>query len=733
MQQPFKLSLMAAMLLAAVPALADGAATEGGDSAELETIQVTSRNRSTRTEHKNSYATSAMRTTTGLALSPKETPQSVSVVTKRQISDQGITTMENALRTTTGINVIPDSGRWRFQSRGFYIDQIEEDGLASTVAGSAMNPYNDSQSMSSLAIYDHIEVVRGATGLTQSNGEPGGTINAVRKRPTSQRQAQGEFMLDRFGKIQASIDVSGSLNQAQTVRGRIVGAVGNDRSFKENVTGNTQLIYGILDADLGENDKITFGGLFQHQSLTPDPTGLPMGNGYDLKLPYRTYLGAPWNKRVDHKANLFAEWEHRFSDSWKYVGKVNYLNTRSSNEFAYITNTRGTFPGVDNTGLVAGATENIQLYDNRGYQFTFHNALTGKFDALGREHDIFATYQYSREVNRSYNPWKARTAHPYNIHTFDWGSIAKPDWSSGNAGYTDTGRVITTHALGAGVRFNPLESLHLLAALRFTHWQYDAPNYKTGVSNTYQKNTLAPYFGITYDITPNHSLYASYTTIQKPQTRHDLNDEILQPIKSVNYEAGWKADWRGDGKLNTSLALFQVTQENRPYDLDIRNRNGNWAYSSIGKIRSRGFEAEVSGSLTENWELFAGYTYNNSKYLVTESSSNTAGTNFSKHTPRHMFRLHTSYRLPFGGRKWSVNGGISAQSKTDSLWSVKQGGYALVHAGVQYRPTENLQFSLIGSNLTDRRVYENHRIRTQGINNLYIEPRNVMLKLDWKL
>lgn len=109
----------------------------------------------------------------------------------------------------------------------------------------------------------------------------------------------------------------------------------------------------------------------QHQSLIPDPTGLPMGNGYDLKLPWRTYLGAPWNKRVDHKANLFAEWEHRFSDSWEYVGKVNYLNTHSSNKFAYITNTRGTFPGVDSTGLAAGATENIQLYDNRGYQFTF--------------------------------------------------------------------------------------------------------------------------------------------------------------------------------------------------------------------------------------------------------------------------------------------------------------------------------------------------------------------------
>lgn len=177
-----------ALIIATLPyaALAENTATPKLEqTAELQTVNVTGKNRSTRTENRDSYTTSAMRTTTGLTLSPKETPQSVSVITKTQLDNQGMTNMEQALKTTTGINVIPDSGRWRYQSRGFYIDQIEEDGLSTTVAGSSGNPYNDPQSMSNLAIYDHIEVVRGPTGLTQSNSEPGGTINAVRKRPTA--------------------------------------------------------------------------------------------------------------------------------------------------------------------------------------------------------------------------------------------------------------------------------------------------------------------------------------------------------------------------------------------------------------------------------------------------------------------------------------------------------------------------------------------------------------------
>ena len=133
-----------------------------------------------------------MRTTTGLALSPKETPQSVSVITKTQINEQGITNLVDALKTTTGVNVIRDAGIPRFQSRGFYIDQIEEDGISSTVPGAINNPMYDAQSMNDIAVYDHIEVVRGATGLTQANGEPGGTLNAVRKRPTGERIIQSE-------------------------------------------------------------------------------------------------------------------------------------------------------------------------------------------------------------------------------------------------------------------------------------------------------------------------------------------------------------------------------------------------------------------------------------------------------------------------------------------------------------------------------------------------------------
>ena len=154
-------SVSAALFSLAAQAADENATAPAESSAQTQTLQnvtVSAVNRSTRTENKDTYTTSAMKTTTGLALSPKETPQSVSVITKTQLSDRGISSLKDAMKTTTGVNVLRESGRYRFQSRGFYVDQIEEDGIATTVAGSSGNPYRDAQSLYDMAIYDHVEV-----------------------------------------------------------------------------------------------------------------------------------------------------------------------------------------------------------------------------------------------------------------------------------------------------------------------------------------------------------------------------------------------------------------------------------------------------------------------------------------------------------------------------------------------------------------------------------------------
>ena len=729
----FTLSSVAVLVLTAGHAFAENNIDE---PVQLDTVMVNEAADSTATEKTKSYTTSAMKTTTGLELSPKETPQSVSVITKTQLDDQNITRMEEALRTTTGINVLKDSGRYRYQSRGFYIDQIEEDGISSIVPGSATNPYVDAQSMTDLAVYDHIEVVRGATGLTQANGAPGGTINAVRKRPTAATQIQGDISVNRFQKLRTTADVSGSLNASKSLRGRLLTALERDPTFQDT-KNNTGLLYGVIEADLAEYTKLTVGALHQRQRQTPDPSGLLLGTqGEDLGLPYDAKLFATWNKAVFAKTNVFAELDHFFSENWKLNTKLLYTYNTSDQKFSTLARRNDGDPSeIARIGISSH-------YDNSGSEIAFKTNLSGKYPLFGREHDLFFTYSYIREKGYSHNiDVKHNDALSYNIFRFNGNQIPYPDWN--NKGWDGMSSVrFETNSLYAGTRFNPLDSLHLLIAGNYSyfksHYIENAWNYnrnRASTENTLTKqHHLTPYYGITYDLGENNSLYASYTSIFKPSYgRKDKSGKQVNPKTGNNYELGWKSAWY-QGKLNTSLALFQLDEKNRPINITTAmDPTADKSYIlTAGKVRSRGWEAEISGNITDNWKLFAGYTYNYTKYLVKESASILANMNFSTHTPKHMFRLYTSYRLPFDDGKWTVGAGLSAQSETMSSRKIKQGGYTVWNANIQYDVNKNIKLHLIGSNLTNKRYYQNQANRNNIAGNFYGEPLNITFKLDWQ-
>ena len=727
-----------ALIIATLPyaALAENTATPRPEqTAELQTVNVTGKNRSTRTENRDSYTTSAMRTTTGLALSPKETPQSVSVITKTQINEQGITNLVDALKTTTGVNVIRDAGIPRFQSRGFYIDQIEEDGISSTVPGAINNPMYDAQSMNDIAVYDHIEVVRGATGLTQANGEPGGTLNAVRKRPTGERIIQSEAQIDRFGKVRTTGDFSGRLNDESTLRGRAVVALERDKNFKDRVKGGNATLYGVMDASVGDNTKITWGSLYQRKHTKPDDWGVA------LNLPRDTYLGYNWNKGIYDKANAFAEVEHYFNDNWRYTSKLDYNYNENTKKNSGIYNTSTSYAGYMPGSTLASGW--LSRYDNDEKQLTFKNNLNGKFEIAGVPQEIFTEYTYTHTKNngrrRQYNPRVS-----FDPMTFTGNEISEPaDWyATPYQMYWETHSKRTTHALLLGFRFNMLkEKLHIMAGTRWNHIKskYITDYFYTGGSIDNDPDSVTdrktvrfnPYFTVTYDLTPNQSLYASYTSIFKPNSNQRKDKSYLDPVTGANYEIGWKGEWF-DRKLNTSLALFDIEQKNRAVQVwDTADQK--WYWEPVGKVRSRGIEAEISGNLSEDWKLFAGYTFNRSKYLEAESKGTVpAGTNFSLHTPKHMLRLHTSYNLPFDGKKWTIGGGVTAQSKTASLYGVKRGGHAVFNANIDYQASKNLKLALISTNRFNRYYYENNKVSSKGANNYYGQPRNVMFKGDYK-
>ncbi len=772
MHHPFRPGLLVS-LLAGSQIFAAGLPNDGqAEIGQLNEITVQGKNRSTRTEQRDSLTTSAMRTTTGLALSPKETPQSVSVITRTQLEGQNIGNLEDALKATTGVTVLRDSDRSRFQSRGFYIDQIEEDGISSDVSSHAGETIHNAESQTDLAVYDHIEVVRGATGLTQANGEPGGTINTVRKRPTAERHFNGGISTGRFDHRRIETDLSGRINSQGTLRGRLVGVWGKDGSFTDRVNSRQGTIYGVVDADLGENTVWTLGSLYQKRHAVPDVYGLPAGSGENpLVLPRNSYSGADWNNSRFGKFNVFTEVKHHFNDDWKLTGIADYRRDHAFREYSALSSG----PSWQNSsGTIWGSGS--RYADNHTKQWTVQANLTGKFTALGRSHDVFATYSRNKrhtdsetmqhwDLRLDPNSWNNRwcesqgwprwcmpdLTRDFPLNPFDgsliphrnWNELAELDYRF-NPIHRHTDEQTRSQALSTGIRFNATDRLHILGGLRHTRWHYrnevtdvlhpDRPRRLDSLEKHISRNRTVPYLGITWDVTPHNSLYGSYTSIFKPQLDYnDASGASLPPVTGTNLELGWKSSWR-ENRLNAAIALFQIDQRNRAVYAGVDD-DGRGFYTNTGHVVSRGMDAEISGHLTQNWQLFAGYTYNTSKYRKNEGE-NQSGEKFSQHTPRHILRLYTQYRLPVSGGKWRIGTGISMQSQTNNLYGqphLRQGGYTLWSADIHYTPNKHTKISLIGNNLSDKRYFENNANRMNGAYNFYGMPRNVMVRFSWQL
>ncbi|WP_256590418.1 MULTISPECIES: TonB-dependent siderophore receptor [Pseudomonas] len=185
---------------------------EAGKGLELGVTSITGQGLAATTENSGSYTTGSMQTATKLPLSLRETPQSVSVVTRKRMDDKAMTSISDVVKSAPGLFLSNSSGVGRpsFSSRGFDVDNIMYDGFPTSFL--TYLPSGEAN----LAMYDRVEIVRGATGLTQGAGNPGGAINLVRKRPTHQFQGTLTGSAGSWDDYTGTLDVGGPHNEGSS-------------------------------------------------------------------------------------------------------------------------------------------------------------------------------------------------------------------------------------------------------------------------------------------------------------------------------------------------------------------------------------------------------------------------------------------------------------------------------------------------------------------------------------
>jgi outer membrane receptor for ferric coprogen and ferric-rhodotorulic acid len=668
------------------------------------------------TEGTNSYTTGAMNTATKLPLSIRETPQSVSVITRQRIEDQGMNDLNDLVRYAPGVTLHKTaSDRQEFLARGFKIDNIMYDGLPTSVSRYTQ----DVISSADLSIYDRVEVVRGATGLMTGAGSPAATLNLVRKRPTAVPQVSVTTSAGSWDHYRTEIDASNKLNDAGTVRGRVVAAYQDENGFSDVRENQRQTFYGILEADLSESTTWTVGASKQRDDNTSDWGGLPSGpNGEDLHLARSTFLSNDWSYWDKDNYSLFTDLTHRFDNGWNARFAASKIWAK-----AY---TFSSYPLYD---PASGWTQNAGRYNDEDEQTNLDASLSGPFQLLGREHELAVGVSHRKEKFDQYGGWTDGVA--TDIFNPTHGSIAKPSIDMDRWQYRNTA---TEKGVYAVARFNPIDPLHVIIGSRASWYEY---NDRVGEGDYKVNREVTPYAGIIYDLNDTYSAYASYTEIFKPQSEQDVSGTSLDPMTGENYEIGLKGEYF-DGALNASVALFQMNQENRAYELQDQSSScptfgQRTCYGSAGKVRSRGIDAELSGALTADWQFSAAYTYVLSQYIKDAEASN-EGKLFAPDQPKHLFKLATSYSLPGVLNKWRVGGDVYAQSATFERvgnGTSDQKAYGILGLMTGYRFDEHWDGRVNFNNVLNTRYWQG--IPNSGGGGQYGDPRNVMFSLKWTL
>ncbi|MFF7065986.1 TonB-dependent siderophore receptor [Pseudomonas sp. NPDC008258] len=683
---------------------------------DLSAITISGKAPGSITEGTGSYTTQSSSSSTRLNIPIKETPQSISVITQQRMQDQRLTNLTDALEATSGITVIREglgADTDSYYSRGFAINNYEIDGVPTS---SRLDNYTQNTAM-----YDRIEVVRGATGLISGMGEPSATINLIRKRPTYDPQFSilgdaGSW--DRYG---TTIDVSGPLTKTGNVRGRLVLDYNNERAWIDRFKQDSNLVYGITEFDLTENTLLTagFSYLTVHTNQPPR-SGFPLkfsdGSSTDLKRAFNT--AADWNYYDHEQTTFFTSLEHTFDNGWS--GKVEYSHNENKydSEIVYLAG------DIDRTtGLGAYVMPN--KFKGHPKQDAVDAYFTGPFQLLGREHELITgvTLSQIHNVNApDYGGW-IRPGGDYDGtigSIYEWnGKVAKPNFTQ----YGEQDFKENQYAAYLTSRFHVTDDLTMILGGRVIDWkQSDETSYFDGsyynkVSRK-ESGVFIPYGGVVYDINDIWAVYASYTKIFNPQSVQTVTGSYLEPLEGTGYEAGVKAAFN-DGKLNASLALFKLEQDNLAVADGSNLTPAGWqAYVGEEGTTTKGVELEVNGELAENWQVAGGYTYS----VSTDSDNERIATQI----PRNSFKVFTSYRLSGPLDKLTIGGGVNWQSKTGfDLSYYEQPSYAVTNLMARYDINKNLSAALNLNNVFDKEYYST---TSAGV---YGAPRNLTATLKY--
>ncbi|MGB1301448.1 MAG: TonB-dependent siderophore receptor [Pseudoalteromonas tetraodonis] len=697
----FKLSLLTSLVLSGY-----AVANDTQDDLPLEKIAVYG-------QHHKNYITEEAQSATKLGLTIKETPQSISVVSRALMDDFSLDDINAVLESTPGVTVEQiETDRTYFKARGFDITNFLIDGLGT--------PQNSGSIQGTLdtAIYDRVEIVRGANGMMTGAGNPSATVNMVLKKPTYTTQAHASASYGSWNNKRVDIDVSTPINDEHAVRA--VFTKQDKESYLDRYETDKTIAYLAYEGKLTDDTLLSINYVNQQKDADSPLWGaLPLyyTDGSPTDYDESTSTAADWSYWDNSAERIYVTLEQNLSATWVAKARYAHIKNEQNSELFYVYGT----PDKD-TGL--GLTGYASRYDYKDTQDLFDLYASGKFELFSLEHDLsFGISQANMDFNdQSLYDYSTGNGFPAMPDLATWDGIAPEATLVDKPNGSDVQN--TQRSAYVSTRIKLAEPLSILAGVRYTDWETKGTAYS--VVQTRDDSEVIPYIGTVYDFTESLSAYASYTETFVPQKELDINAEQLAPVIGKSAEVGLKAQLL-DEQVFVTLAYFDAKQDGLAVALPGSLPSDTRYYAADG-INSDGFEIELSGRLTD--DLSASISFSNLSIDGDELVKD--------YTPENQLKMAATYQVPFIdgltlGANYRWQDSISRVQVKDpagnALATTKQDAYGLLDLMATYEITQNVGVTFNVNNSTDEK-YINSLYWEQGY---YGAPRNYSLSVNWQL
>lgn len=626
----------------------------------------------------------------------QKVPQSISVVTAEEMALHQPKSVKEALSYTPGVAVGTRGASNTYDYliiRGFAADGQSQNNYLNGLKLQG-NFYNDA--VIDPYMLERAEIMRGPVSVLYGKSSPGGLLNMVSKRPTTEPLKEVQFKAGTDSLFQTGFDFSDALDDDGVYSYRLTGLA---RSANAQQKGSEEQRYAIAPAFTWRPDdktNFTFLSYFQNEPetgyygwLPKEGTVEPLPNG--KRLPTDFNEGAKNNTYSRNEKMIGYSFDHEFNDTFTVRQNLRFAQNKVSQKSVYgYGMCSDPLYTKDQEALKASPCLSIPqsqwghtltrqyVIDNEKLEnFSVDTQLQSKFATGSVDHTLLTGVDFMRMRN-DIDSWfgYAGSVAPSDIYNldrsdFDFGAHPNPSGPY---------RVLLKQKQTGLYVQDQAQWDKVLVTLGGRYDWADQSSFNRDYGNKSERDDKEFTWrgGVNYLFDNGVTPYFSYSESFEPASQTDANGDLFAPSKGKQYEVGVKYVPE-DRPIVVTGALYQLTKTNNL----MADPNGSLFSVEGGEIRARGVELEAKAALSASVNVVGSYTYTDAEY----TTDTTYKGNTPAQVPKHMASLWADYTFfdgPLSGLTLGTGGRYTGSSYGDPANSFKVGSYTVVDALVRY-------------------------------------------------